>query len=177
MIDESNLINYLIYLLDCLGALSPIILLIISIFLLQNKTKYLQVYVVGSILNNILNAILKYAIKEPRPSKDSSVLKIAIANGNRVSYDKYGMPSGHAQNCGFNLAFITLVLNNSFITGLYLVISFITLYQRYNYSNHTILQLIIGFIIGIWFGYMIYYIGNKWIKGNLTMKFDDFAPK
>jgi membrane-associated phospholipid phosphatase len=165
------------YLIDYLGMTAPLVLFIISVFLLQNKIKYLLVYIAGSILNNILNAILKYAIKEPRPSKDSRILTIAIANENRISFDKYGMPSGHAQNCGFNLAFITLVLNNSFITGLYLVISFISLYQRYKYSNHTILQLIIGFILGLGFGYMIYHVGNKWIKGNLTMKFDDFAPK
>jgi membrane-associated phospholipid phosphatase len=165
------------YLIDCLGISAPVILFIISIFLLQNKTKYLQIYIIGSILNNILNAILKYAIKEPRPSKDSRILEIAIANERFVNFDKYGMPSGHAQNCGFNLAFITLVLNNSFITGLYLVISFISLYQRYKYFKHTILQLIIGFMLGLGFGYMIYHVGNKWIKGNLTMKFDDFAPK
>lgn len=173
MIDNFNLT----YFLDYVGMMAPIILFIISIFLLQNKMKYLQVYIIGSILNNILNAILKYAIKEPRPSRDSRILKIAIANEKRVSFDKYGMPSGHAQNCGFNLAFITLVLNNSFITGLYLVVSFISLHQRYKYSNHTILQLIVGFLIGLIFGYMIYHIGNKWIKGNLIMKFDDFAPK
>jgi membrane-associated phospholipid phosphatase len=123
MIDESNLS----YLLDRVGAFAPFILFITSIFLLQNKMKYLQVYFIGSILNNIFNAILKYAIKEPRPSKDSRILEIAIANEKRISFDKYGMPSGHAQNCGFNLVFITLVLNNSFITGLYLVISFISL--------------------------------------------------
>jgi len=173
MIDE----NYIILGIDYLGLMAPIFLFIISIFLLQNKMKYLQVYIIGSILNNILNAILKYAIKEPRPTKESRILEIAIANYKRVSFDKYGMPSSHAQNCGFNLVFITLVLNNSIITGLYLVICFISLYQRYKYSNHTILQLIIGFIVGLGFGYMIYHVGNKWIKGNLTMKLDDFAPK
>ena len=167
----------LIYLLDCLGMMAPGILFIISVLVLQNKMKYLQVYIIGSILNNILNAILKYAIKEPRPSRDLRILEIAIANEKRISFDKYGMPSGHAQNCGFNLAFITLVLNNSFITGLYLIISFISLYQRYKYSNHTILQLIVGFLIGLGFGYMMFYVGNKWIKGNLTMKFDDYALK
>lgn len=169
--------NYIIIWIDYLGLMAPIFLFIVSIFLLQNKIKYLQVYIIGSILNNILNSILKYAIKEPRPSKESRILEIAIANHKRVSFDIYGMPSGHAQNCGFNLAFITLVLNNSFITGLYLVISFISMYQRYKYLNHTILQLIIGYILGLGFGYMIYYVGNKWIKGNLTMKMDDFAPK
>jgi hypothetical protein len=173
MIDENSIILFI----DYLGLTAPVILFISSIILLQNKMKYLQVYIIGSILNNILNAILKYAIKEPRPSKESRILEIAIANQKRVSFDKYGMPSAHAQNCGFNLVFITLVLNNSFITGLYLVISLISLHQRYKYYNHTILQLIVGFILGIGFGYMIYYGGNKWLKGNLTIKFDDFAPK
>ena len=164
-------------LLDYFGLVAPLVLLLISTFLLQNKIKYLQVYIVGFILNNILNAILKYAIKEPRPSKDSRILEIAISNQKRFGFDYYGMPSGHAQNCGYNLAFITLVFNNPFITGLYLVITAISLYQRYKYFNHTILQLIIGLIIGLIMGYLAYYVGNKWIKGNLKMRPDDFAPK
>ena len=173
MIVENNIILFF----DYLGLMAPIFLFIVSMILLQNKMKYLLIYIFGTILNNVLNAILKYVIKEPRPTKESRILEIAIANHKRVSFDKYGMPSAHAQNCGFNLAFITLVLNNSFITGLYLVISFISMYQRFKYLNHTILQLIVGFITGLGFGYMVYNVGNKWIKGNLTMKFDDFAPK
>ncbi len=164
-------------LLDYFGLMAPLVLLVISTILLQNKVKYLQVYILGFILNNALNAILKYAIKEPRPSKDLRILEIAIANQKRIGFDNYGMPSGHAQNCGYNLVFITLVFNNSFITGLYLVITAICLYQRYKYFNHTILQLIIGLIIGLGFGYLAYYVGNKWLKGNLKMRPDDFAPK
>jgi membrane-associated phospholipid phosphatase len=163
--------------IDYIGLYAPIILVFISIFVLQNKTKYLQIYIIGLILNNILNAVLKYAIKEPRPSIDSRILEMAIANGKRFGYDVYGMPSGHAQTCAYNLAFITLVLNNSFITGLYLVITSISMYQRHKYFNHTILQLIIGFWVGLIFGYLSYYVGNKWLKGNLTPKLDDFAPK
>ena len=44
-------------LLDYLGLLAPIFLFFISIFLLQNKVKYLQIYIVGFILNNIINLI------------------------------------------------------------------------------------------------------------------------
>jgi hypothetical protein len=51
------------------------------------------------------------------------------------------------------------------------------MYQRHKYFNHTILQLIIGFCVGLIFGYLSYYVGNKWLKGNLTPKLDDFAPK
>jgi membrane-associated phospholipid phosphatase len=163
--------------IDYIGLYAPIILILISIFVLQNKPKYLQIYIIGLILNDALNAILKYAIKEPRPTKDSRILEMAIVNGERFGFDAYGMPSGHAQSCAYNLAFITLVLNNSFITGSYLVISAISMYQRHKYFNHTVLQLIIGFSIGLIFGYLIYIAGNKWLKGNLTIKLDDFAPK
>jgi membrane-associated phospholipid phosphatase len=172
MTDDINILF-----IDYIGFYAPVILFFISIFVLQNKTKYLHVYIIGLILNSILNAILKYAIKEPRPSKDSRILEIAISNGKRFGINAYGMPSGHAQNCAYNLAFVTLVLNNSFITGLYLVITCISMYQRHKYFNHTILQLIIGFCIGLIFGYLSYYAGNKWLKGNLTPKLDDFAPK
>jgi membrane-associated phospholipid phosphatase len=164
-------------LLDYAGYYAPLILMITSIFLLQNKYKTLLVYIGGLILNSVLNAILKYAIKEPRPHKDMHIIEIAIANGQRFGFDMYGMPSGHAQNCGFNLAFITLTLHNPVITTCYLVFTFLSLYQRYKYFNHTILQLIIGLIIGILFGYLAYYVSNKWIKGNLKIRPDDFAPK
>jgi membrane-associated phospholipid phosphatase len=163
--------------IDYIGLYAPIILILISIFLLQNKPKYLQIYIIGLILNDALNAILKYAIKEPRPTKESRILEMAIVNGERFGYHVYGMPSGHAQSCAYNLAFVTLVLNNQFITGSYLVISAISVYQRHKYFNHTVLQLIIGFSIGLIFGYLIYIAGNKWLKGNLTIKLDDFAPK
>jgi membrane-associated phospholipid phosphatase len=163
--------------LDYIGVFAPIILFIFSIFLLHNKINYLKIYIFGYILNIILNVILKNIIKEPRPSKNSRALEIAVANKKMVDLDKFGMPSGHAQTCGFTLAFITLVLNNSFITGLYLVITFLSLFQRHKYSNHTISQLIVGVIVGIGFGYISYQVGNKWIKGNLKMKLDDNAPK
>ncbi len=164
-------------LFDYIGAYAPIILFISSIFLLQNRINYLKIYILGSILNSILNIIIKNIIKEPRPDKNSRILEIAITNKQIVDLDKFGMPSGHAQDGGFNFAFITLVFNNSFITGLYVIITFVTLCQRYKYSNHTILQLIVGLIIGIGFGYLSYNIGNNLIKGNLKMKPDENAPK
>lgn len=164
-------------LFDYIGIYAPAILFMSSIFLLQNRINYLKIYILGLVLNSIINIILKNIIKEPRPYKNSRILEIAITNKEIVNLDKFGMPSGHAQNCGFNLAFITLVLNNSFITGLYLIITFLTLCQRYKNSNHTILQLIVGLIIGIGFGYLCYDVGNKWIKGNLKMKPDENAPR
>jgi membrane-associated phospholipid phosphatase len=163
-----------INLLDYIGLSAYVILFLLTVFLLQNKIKYLQVFVIGFFLNIVLNAILKYTIRDPRPTRDSALdMSLKERNG----FDKYGMPSGHAQNCAFCLAYITLVLNNPLITGIYLVITVISVYQRYKYSNHTALQLLIGLAIGIITGYLAYHIGNKWIKGNLKLRPDDYAPK
>jgi membrane-associated phospholipid phosphatase len=138
--------------------------------------RYLQFYLFGFIFNNLLNILLKLIIKQPRPTDDQKAIEIGVVNGARIGFDKFGMPSGHAQNCGFCLSFITMALNNPLITIIYLIISFISLIQRYMYNNHTCLQLIIGLIIGLLFGYMTYKIGNKYIVGKIIMKKDDYGP-
>ena len=164
-------------LIDYIGLYAPIILFILSIFFLRNMYKYLYFFVIGFIFNNILNIVLKLLIKEPRPTTDQKAIEIGIVNGARIGFDKFGMPSGHAQNCGYCLVFIIMTLNNPFITTLYLVVSVISLFQRYLYNNHTILQLIIGLIVGTFFGYFIYNIANKYIVGNIKMKKDDHFYK
>lgn len=159
-----------------MGLYAPIILFVLSLFFLRNMKRYLQFFIIGFILNNILNIVLKLAIKEPRPLKDQKAIEIGVVNGARIGFDKFGMPSGHAQNCGYCLAFITMTLNSPYITALYSVISVISLFQRYLYNNHTFLQLTIGFIVGVCFGYLVYMIGNKNIVGNIKMKIDDNGP-
>lgn len=166
---------------DYIGLHAPRILGIISIFLLRNKHNYLTIYIAGYILNYILNILLKLLLKEPRPKKTKRVLEIAIANDYGIDYEyeyqKFGMPSGHAQICAFSLAFITLVLNDPLISSIYFVITGLAFFQRYKYLDHSILQLIIGFCVGISVGYMFYLIGNRFIKGNIKMRADDCAPK
>lgn len=161
---------------DYIGLYSPVILFIVTLFLLRNMKNYLTFFVYGFILNNISNIILKLIIKEPRPSKDQKAIEIGVVNGSRISFDKFGMPSGHAQNCGYCLMFILMTLNDPFITTLYAIITIISLFQRYLYNNHTILQLSVGFLVGICFGYLSYLCGNKYIMGNIKMKKDDDGP-
>jgi membrane-associated phospholipid phosphatase len=159
--------------IDYIGLYAPIILFFLSIFLLRNIYKYLSFFIGGFIFNNILNILLKLLIKEPRPTTDQKAIEIGIVNGARIGFDKFGMPSGHAQNCGYCLTFIIMTFNNPFITTLYLLVSVISLFQRYLYNNHTILQLIIGLVIGTFFAYLTYIIANKYIMGNIKMKKDD----
>jgi membrane-associated phospholipid phosphatase len=162
--------------IDYIGYYAPIILFFLSLLLLRNIKRYLQFFVSGFILNNILNIVLKLFIKESRPSNDQKIIEIAINNGARVGFDKFGMPSGHAQNCGYCLIFIMTSINNLFITTLYMAITLISLSQRYLYNNHTILQLLIGLLIGSGFGYLTYSLGNKFIMGNIKMKKDEEGP-
>jgi len=161
---------------DYIGIFAPVILFILTLFLLRNMPTYLQFYVAGNILNNILNIILKIIIKEPRPNDEQKAIEIGVVNGSRIGFDKFGMPSGHAQNCGYNLAFINLTLDNLFITTLYILITIVSLLQRYLYKNHTILQLVVGLLVGIGFGYLTYLVGNNYITGNIKTKKDDDAP-
>lgn len=161
---------------DYIGLYAPVLLFFLSLFLLRNMSTYLRFFVSGFILNNILNIILKLFIKEPRPNNEQKAIEIGVVNGARIGFDKFGMPSSHAQNCGYCLSFITLTLNNHFITTLYALISTISLFQRYLYKNHTMLQLAVGLTIGTFFGYLTYLFGNKYIMGNIKMKKDDNAP-
>lgn len=163
--------------IDYIGLYAPIILFIFTFLLLRNMTNYLTYFLVGFIINNILNIILKLIIKEPRPFKDDKTIEIGIANGQRISFDKFGMPSAHAQNCAFLIIFITMVLNNPYITALYALITTISLFQRYLYNNHSLIQLFVGLLIGSLLGYIIYLLANKKIKGVINMKKDDNGPK
>ena len=166
-----------LYLLrDYIGLYAPVILFFLTLLLLRNMRNYLQFFVIGFILNNILNIILKLAIKDARPNNEQKTIEIGVVNGARIGFDKFGMPSGHAQNCGYCSSFITLVLNDPFITTLYASISTLSLFQRYLYGNHSFLQLAVGLFIGIWFGYLTYLLGNKYIMGNIKMRKDDNAP-
>ena len=161
---------------DYIGLYAPIILFMVTLLLLRNMQNYLYYFVVGFILNNILNIVLKISIKDARPNNEQKAIEIGIVNGAHIGFDKFGMPSGHAQNCGFCLSFVTLVLDNPFITIFYAFISTISLFQRYLYGNHSMLQLTVGIFIGIWVGYLTYLIGNKYIMGNIKMRKDDNAP-
>lgn len=162
--------------IDYIGYYAPMLLLFITAFFLRNKCTYLKYFLFGYAGTFVLNSVLKLLIQEPRPSKDIRTLEIAIKNGHRLGFDKYGMPSGHAQTCGFCLAFMTMLFKSPFISLFYAVLSMITMYQRYIYRNHTIMQLIIGFAIGLISGVGVYLLGYKSVKGVLKMKPDDNGP-
>ena len=174
--DTDIILNSIIRKIDYIGYLGPMILLVLSIFLLINKATLLTSYIFGFVMSVIINSILKYIIKQPRPSEDLSIYNASIAHGKRVSFDKYGMPSGHATGVFYSTAFIFFALKNPYISLIYLIISINTAYQRVKYKNHTILQVMIGAIVGAITGYIAYLFAKKKLVGLLKFKKDDNAP-
>ena len=151
---------------DYVGEFGPVILMIFTIFLLIHKKVFLTYYFTGLIINTVLNIILKLLIRDPRPSDDTV---------QRLNIDQYGMPSGHSQSVGFSTSYIYLTLHNPNIFILYVIVSMLTMYQRYTSHCHTISQIILGYIVGIGIGCWFMYMASIRIQGHLQSKEDDNA--
>jgi membrane-associated phospholipid phosphatase len=174
----------IITILDEIGENGPLILMIISIFLLWLRKNQLIYCIIGTFASSFLNVFLKNFFQQLRPSADidSKTLQIALKNGKRfifrngIPYNIFGMPSGHAQLCLFYTVFVFMCLRQYNILGVYLLISLLTAYQRVKHSHHTILQVLVGGIVGMCLGYVTYILTNNNIKGCIKKKPDDNAP-
>jgi membrane-associated phospholipid phosphatase len=163
--------------LDYLGLYAPLIQFFSSLFFLRNKFVYLRVYLLGFVFNNVLNILLKMAIKEPRPTKDIRTLEIAITNNvERIGFHKFGMPSGHAQTAFFITVFLYLSLKHTNLLYLCIVFSLIICYQRVKFEFHSTIQVIVGSIIGSIVGYIFYQLAREKIKGRVREREDDYGP-
>jgi membrane-associated phospholipid phosphatase len=165
-------------LLKIIEQYGPIIIIVISILKLFIKQNYIFFYLIGTAINEILNLFLKYTIKENRPSiseKQNKIFTLGHQYDYFYSVDKYGMPSGHAQNLGFSLGFMFMFIKHSYLLWVYIIISCITLFQRYINKKHSIIQLFIGYSIGMIIGILFYKLGNHFIKGNVYKKKEDNA--
>lgn len=143
--------------LDTIGFFAPQILLLTSIFILRNKMTLLSIYLFGFFINSIVNYILKGLFRDARPSEDIHLFNIEKTHSNsRIGFDRYGMPSGHAQSVFYSTTFIYFASQNITLLLFYLAISFNSLRQRYHYKNHTMVQLFFGGILGFLLGYIFY---------------------
>jgi len=164
------------------GRIGPLVLFFSSVYLLWNKHNLFYYYLFGIFLNAILNLVLKGIIKEPRPLEDPKLFNIALKHSIRIKFingyphDIFGMPSGHAQSAFFSTIFIYLALKNIKITLIYFFISLLIIYQSVLLKNHSVLQVIVGSLVGVLFGGFIYYMARQKIMGKLIAKKDDDGP-
>ena len=171
----SELFNYV-------GSMGPLILIILSMHLLWDKSTLFFYYIIGVFIDAILNLILKGLIQQPRPSEDHKTFNLALTHGKRfifkngLPHDIFGMPSGHTQSIIFSTVFMYLSLRKTNWLCVYLIISALTMMQRVVYNYHTIFQVFIGALVGTGFGYLIYFLARDKIKGRITEKRDDYGP-
>lgn len=144
---------------DFIGYYGPIILFVINIFFIWKKAFYLNVYLIGFLVNVYLNKLLKVIFREPRPEFS----KPFTINDNFENEEKYGMPSGHAQTAFFSISYLYLCVRSPYLLGITTFIGFITLYQRWKYNNHYINQLIVGSLIGAGFALSLYYLTSVYL--------------
>jgi membrane-associated phospholipid phosphatase len=158
---------------DYIGFMGPFILILFSIFLLINKPFFLYFYIGGTIINIIINFILKVLFKDPRPNENKELFELVLNNGKTLDINKYGMPSGHVQCVAFSCIYIYLVLDNIYVLWFYLFVSILTAFQRYKYNMHTLFQILIGFMVGLIIGYFFFRSAQNRIKGDVCSKKDD----
>ena len=143
------------------------LLFLLSIVFLYDKKTYLLFYVIGAVLNYLLNSILKLVFKQPRPTENMKLFQQEMNRRETIDwreYQRYGMPSGHSQETAFSLLYITMVLLNTKITALFLIIMLFTMFQRIYTNKHTHLQVLVGGTIGLCMGYLFYYLASKYIR-------------
>ena len=166
---------------DIIGGYGPLILFFISIKLLWSKSNLLAYYIYGFCLDIILNLILKGFFKQPRPSEDPELFKLAVKSGNRFRFpngfphDIFGMPSGHTSSVFYSAVFIYLSLKNINIFIGYILFSLLVMSHRIYFNHHTFIQVVIGAIVGLLFGFFMYYMATQKIMGKINNKKDDFA--
>jgi len=143
------------------------VLFLLTIVFLYNKKTYLVFYVVGAVLNYILNSILKLIFRQPRPNENMKLFQLEMNQRESIDwkeYERFGMPSGHSQETAFSLIYIIMVLQNTKITALYLIIMLFTMFQRIYTKKHFFTQVLVGGTIGLCTGYLCYYLAYKYIK-------------
>jgi len=165
-----------------LGEYGPIILIILSWYLLRDNKNLFFYYTVGIFTNAVLNIILKGIIQEPRPMFDDKKVRLFRTHGkeyfyqNGIPFDMFGMPSGHAQACFFSTIFIYFAFKQTNLLYIYIPLTLLTCYQRIKFQYHTISQVIVGGITGSAFAYLVYNLAREKIKNRIRERPDDNGP-
>ena len=139
--------------LDFLSNKGPIILLFFTtLILIFHNIKITFIFTFGYYFNVIINKILKKYINDTRPS----IIPI-----------KNRMPSGHSQLIFYIIGFIYFLCKIqkklyisylNYLLLIYLIFLINTIYDCIKYKYHTIDQLVIGGLLGIFISYIITFL-------------------
>jgi membrane-associated phospholipid phosphatase len=148
--------------IDIIGYYGPVILFGLTFYCLIERTPYLIVFTLGSILNTFLNTFLKSIFREPRPKNQIPFIEYE----DLVYVQQYGFPSGHAQTAFFSLAFLFFANGPIGVVYCMSFLAVITLYQRWKYRRHDLKQLVFGSLIGATFAWILVFITQQYLYKN-----------
>ena len=176
----------LLQIFDNVGKYGPGLIFFIAIYLLYSKQILLITYIIGYVLNLILNFALKGIFRMPRPNENMKKFDAAMRLNKHIGLNRFGMPSGHAQTMIYSLVFVTAaLLNKNKDKGintsrnwiaLMIVLSILTLAQRVHFNMHSLEQIFVGSIIGALVGYGFFYYSQVRSRGSLAHKPEQNAP-
>ena len=164
------------HIIDFIGFHGPGILFLASIIYLYVKNSYFTIYVIGFMFSGLINYILKGVFKQPRPIDDKHIFNLEKMYRNVLTFENYGMPSGHTQSAFYTTTFTYLALENEVLLAGSLFISLLTIYQRVQSKQHFLSQTIVGAIIGGVLGFTFYKYAKNQLQGPLKPKEEEYAP-
>jgi membrane-associated phospholipid phosphatase len=183
--------------IDFMGNYGPLFMIIMALWVLNaaGLQTYVYYFIVGLILNTLLNIILKGIIQQPRPGDmdhpgafQKRVSNI-LATRHGLPFNLFGMPSGHAQAVFYVWSFLwaTLIMGTGLgpakglngpgwlIKWSIVLIGIIVLIQRVEWEHHTWLQVTVGCIVGGLIGVGAWKLGRQKTKGLSSQRQDDNA--
>jgi len=149
----------MIEIIDNIGFFLPFYIWILVAYLFYLRPPYIAFYGLFYGIGIWINKIIKQIVREPRPDGT-----ICINGETYEGVESYGMPSGHSQIMGYTTSFLYWVQNNDYIVLFLVLGSLITAYQRWKYRCHTVMQIVVGYSIGIVMGYITYLTTRYWYK-------------
>jgi membrane-associated phospholipid phosphatase len=140
-----------------------------SLFLLSQHLYHLVGFVVGYLGCFLINLALKRVWLQPRPSTDLAFFKVSLSReknrNNPVWIMNYcGMPSGHAQFAGFALVYVILSTHSWSIWSFMALLTMVTCVHRVVTQAHTVLQVMVGLLIGMVWGWICYTTMMRFLK-------------
>lgn len=123
----------------------------------------------GVALNALLNIVLKACIRQRRPNIRSDIewKRVHLEALPWLPIDHYGMPSGHAQFCGFLTTFLWNIAHPRYpVLSISIPLSIAVGVQRVVDRYHTPLQVLVGYLVGLGVGTLV----AHWTKQHLRQQ-------
>jgi len=145
-----------------LGFFSGMHMIVIVSALIYNQYLNFAVYLTGVVLNSLLNQYIKPIVGDARPKNPLKYL----ASEKFVSKNEvYGLPSGHSQNVFFSIVYLYYTIHYFMPwTMIGLLLAGATIYERWAFHNHSLIQLFSGAVVGGAFAYFVVYVRDVYLS-------------